>query len=771
MKGLHISVGRLVGFLVGFWCGLAWASGGETELPVGSHPPALGNPHFPTPAHAVIWRNWGLIPIKDLAALLGTSEEEISNTASEMGLPRLERVSDIFRRRGYITLIRRNWHLLPYSQLVQALNMTPDELAFILREDDFLFVKLGNLKPRCPLVTFPERDGKIKEEEAWIRSVVQKHFPDGVRLWEEPRFAFVEQLSRLPEPSQPRLTPAGAQADEGLRIIYSYFATYGDPLKDPGLDPYPDGLLARLSELGVNGVWLHVVLRNLAPGGEDFPEFGQDHELRLAQLRRLSERAKRFGIGIYLYINEPRAMPRDFFKRRPEMAGVTEGDYVALCTSHESVRNWMKSALAYVFRAVPDLAGVFTITASENLTNCASHGRWRECPRCRDRSDDEIIAEVNRVIAEGVHTGNPKAKVLVWDWGWHDHQDATSLIALLPEDIWLMSVSEWAQPFERGGIANRVGEYSLSVPGPGPRARSHWEGAKARGLKTVAKVQFNVTWELAAVPYLPVLDLVAEHCLALNRTKIDGIMLTWTLGGYPSPNLAVASYLAKHKESTADEALNAVAAARYGEAAVPRARRAWTAFSQAFREYPYDIRVVYTGPQQLGPANLLYLQPTGYRATMTGLPYDDLESWRGPYPRDIFLSQWNKLVRMWKQALTEFAAVVPVATPDRRSVAEADLRIAEAAYCHFASVRNQVEFVILRDQWLMAQGPAKRELGEKLKALVCDEMELAKRLYELALLDSKLGFEATNHYFYLPLDLAEKVISCEKILRTLEDSQ
>lgn len=771
MKSLPIQAAGLVGVVVGVWCGSARGIAGPGELPVGSHPPAIGNPHFPTPAHAVIWRNWGLIPIGDLAALLGTSGEEIGNTALEMGLPRLKEVSDIFRHRGYITLIRRNWHLLPYSQLVQVLNITSDDLAFILREDDFLFVKLGNLKPRSPLVTFPGRDGKIKEGEAWIRSVIQKHFPEGVRLWEEPRFAFVDQLSRLPDSWSSPSKPPERPGDDGLRLIYSYFATYGDPLKDPSLDPYPDGLLARLSELGVNGVWLHAVLRNLAPGGDDFPEFGQDHELRLAQLRRLTERAKRFGIGIYLYINEPRAMPRDFFKNRPEVAGVTEGDYVAMCTSHESVRSWMKSALEYIFREVPDLAGVFTITASENLTNCASHGRRRECPRCRERSDDEIIAEVNRVIAEGVHAGNPHARVVVWDWGWHGHQDATSLIALLPRDVWLMSVSEWAQPFERGGIAGRVGEYSLSVPGPGPRAQKHWEVAKAHGLKTVAKVQFNVTWEIAAVPYLPVLDLVAQHCFALNRANIDGIMLTWTLGGYPSPNLAVAKYFAEHKGGTIEEALTAIAAARYGEAAVPGVRRAWTTFSRAFEEYPYDIRVVYTGPQQLGPANLLYLQPTGYQATMTGFPYDDLESWRGPYPREVFLGQWEKLVQTWRQALTELAAAMAMVPPDRRSIAEADLRIAEAAYCHFASVRNQVEFVMLRDRWLMAQGASKRELGEKLKAVVRDEIEVAKRLYHLALVDSRLGFEATNHYFYLPLDLVEKVISCEKILRTLEESQ
>ncbi len=47
------------------------------------------------------------------------------------------------KTRGYVTLIRRNWQLLPYEQLLELLEMTPEQLAFTLREDDYLWVKLG----------------------------------------------------------------------------------------------------------------------------------------------------------------------------------------------------------------------------------------------------------------------------------------------------------------------------------------------------------------------------------------------------------------------------------------------------------------------------------------------------------------------------------------------------------------------------------------------------------------------------------------------------
>ena len=103
-------------------------------------------------------------------------------------------------------------------------------------------------------------------------------------------------------------------------------------------------------------MWLHAVLRDLAPGGATFPEFGADHQRRLANLRALVERAKRYGIRIYLYLNEPRAMPTSFFKSRTELGGVKEEEFTALCTSHPAVRCWMGEALATCFTRCPTSA-------------------------------------------------------------------------------------------------------------------------------------------------------------------------------------------------------------------------------------------------------------------------------------------------------------------------------------------------------------------------------------------------------------------------------
>jgi hypothetical protein len=741
----------------------AYASSSDSILPVGSAPEPVALPWFPDRVHAFVFRNWNLVETERLAKVLGTSAENVAALAESMGLPPARPVSAEQRARGYITLIRRNWHLLPYEQLLVLLDMNAQQLADILREDDFLYSKLGLLKPRCEPLRYAEPNDAAKQRAAEIRRVIEETFGEELRRPEEPRFQFVERFRRVEAGAKGGAPPPSSRQD--VRFIYSYFALYGDPLMNPQLDPYPDGLLQRLSELGVNGIWIHTVLRQLAPS-RTFPEFGAGHQERLKNLRELVQRARRHGIGVYLYMNEPRAMPVAFFENRPGMKGVREGDHIALCTSAPEVRQWLADSLAFVFENVPELAGVFTITASENLTNCASHNGEKSCPRCKDRTPAEIIAEVNAAIEAGVHRGSSKARVLAWDWGWSEEWTPDA-IARLPKSVWLMSVSEWSKRIRRGGIETAVGEYSLSAVGPGPRATKHWALAKSAGLKTAAKVQLNNTWEISTVPYLPVMDLVAEHCSRLTSAGVDGMMLSWSLGGYPSPNLEIARRFSERPNLSVQDVLDAVARERFGADGAPHARRAWTAFSRAFGEYPFNGTVIYNCPVQVGPANPLYFKPTGYKATMTGIPYDDLDGWRGPYPAAVLAAQFENVATGWKEGLEELKLAGGKAPAERRAEARDELRFAEAAGIHFASVANQVRFTLARNALAgdaKTDSAARKARIEEMKSVASREIELARRLFALCREDSRIGFEAANQYFYVPTDLMEKVVNCRYIV-------
>ena len=731
-------------------------------LPVGSALRPLELPWFPTRLHAFVWRNWELADLSRMAEVLGTTPDKVRALGEAMGLPAYVPPTDTQRRRSYITLIRRNWHLLSYAQLLRLLDWTPQHLADTLREDDFLWVKLGSLKPACPALSYAEPDEAARRRSAEIKALLEAQLGEELNTPAQPRFAFVEQLSR-PGVAAPASRPA--DAGEPIRLIYSYFAVYGDPLIDPELDPYPDGLLERLAAQGVNAVWIHTVLRDLA-GTASFPEFGAGHETRLANLRRLVARARRYGISVFLYINEPRAMPAGFFASRPDLAGTREGDLVAMCTSAPIVRQWLMDALAYVFRQVPDLGGVFTITASENLTNCASHSGQGGCLRCAKRTGAQIVADVNSAIAEGVRRGNPNARVIVWDWGWPDAW-AEEIIAALPAGVRLMSVSEWNLPIERGGIRSQVGEYSLSAVGPGPRAQRHWRLAQARGLRPMAKMQLNCSWELSAVPCLPVLDLVARHCENVRQAGVTDLMLSWTVGGYPSMNLHLASEVTRRPDATADAILQALSEERYGQGSADSGRKAWAAFSRAFTEYPYHASFLYSGPMQCGPANPLYPQPTGFRASMVGIPYDDVDGWRGVYPPDVLAGQLGKVAAGWKTGLSYYDEALAGADSAHRPNLEEDRRLAEAALLHVQSAAAQVRFTIARN---VRRSPGLADADARKQAMIMresaeQELLTAKRLYVLAKADPRIGFEASNHYYYLPVDLLEKVVNCEFAIR------
>lgn len=540
-----------------------------------------------------------------------------------------------------------------------------------------------------------------------------------------------------------------------LRYLYSYFALYGDPLLDPGIDPFPDGYLEKLTQAGINGVWIQAVLSTLAPA-RNFPEFGEGAETRLANLRKLVDRAARYGVKVYLYINEPRSQPTEFFRNRPDMRGAFQGGFYCMCTAVKEVREWISGSLAHVFREVPRLGGVFTISMSENLTNCFSTWKQASCPRCRERDPEDAISEVAWAVRDGVRRSSSTAEINIWDWGWPpwgERRDpiGPKLIPKLPQDIRLQSISEWDLPVEHGGVKARVGEYSISNVGPGPRAKENWRLARERGIAPMAKTQFNNTWEISAVPYIPAPYLIARHCANLRREGVRGIQASWTLGGYPSPNLAVAKEYYFEPSGESDEILARVAARRYGAGAVPHALSAWKAFSDAFEKFPYGVHV-YVIPTQHGPANLLRAKPTGVAPSMILLPQDGMKTWVGPYPAEVVRDQFLAMARGWQAGLQTFRRVVSLASKGKAAIAREDLAIAEVCRIHFESVANQVEFYRLRNQ------PESPERRQKMRELVQAEIALARELYPLARRHSVVAYEATNHYYYRPLDLVEAVV-------------
>lgn len=753
-----------------FDCNISLA--GSKNNPAGKT--ALIFPHFPDALHAFLWRNWNLVPLERLAKVVKAKPGDLLAVGKAMGLHGPKFISADQQLRSYLTIIRCNWHLLPREQLLELLDWTDEKLTFTLQEDDFFYIKLGSIKPECQPILYSVQTNVLQDGSKWIKKVLHEEFPGGIPSQEQPLFHFVKELSAQPEKNSAAVVPATSGFSP--RFGYSYFALFGDPLMEPEIDPLPNGYLARMVASGMDSTWIHIVLSKITPFPWD-PQVSEHWEQRLDNLQKLVARAKSQGIGIYLYLNEPRNLPLRFFEKYPDLKGVTNGDQAALCTSNPEVQKYLTDSMAMIAEKIPDLGGFFSITASENATNCWSHGKGAGCPRCSKRKPSAVIVELNAIYQQGIEQGirNYELKsgarfsgkipqLIVWDWGWSGTL-AEEIIPALPQKVALMSVSEWNLPIERGGVKSTIGEYSISAIGPGPRAQHHWEIARKHGLKTIAKIQAGNTWEIAAVPYNPAMENVATHAANLRDAKVNGMMLGWTLGGYPSPNLEVVAAIGIDHTLTPVQAMEMVAKRRYGMAG-PAVVQAWRRYSVAFSEFPFG-RGLYYAPMQVGPSNLLWGQSTGFAATMVGIPYDAVSTWVGNYPVKVFIGQMDKIADGFDHGLLQLRQQIKGLTlqKEERMALKGECDVAETVAIHCRSVANQVNFITLRDQLLAGKENNDRDAAiSGMEIILRNEIVLAKRMHFLQCQDSRLGFEASNHYFYTPADLIEKVLNCRNLL-------
>ena len=205
-----------------------------------------------------------------------------------------------------------------------------------------------------------------------------------------------------------------------------------------------------------------------------------------------------------------------------------------------------------------------------------------------------------------------------------------------------------------------------------------------------------------------------------------------------------------------------------GGGSVPRVPRTPAArgplFSRAFREYPFDAGVLYQSPVQMGPANLLYPAATHYRATMTGIPYDDLDGLARTVPgRRVCgpVRQGGRTVAAGAEASWSRRWPRPRWTARQRPGPNCVLP-GQPGYTSPAwrsRPASRPRGTPWRSRRRLPRPSAKRcwlACARRSKS----EARAAGELFRLAREDSCLGYEAANQYFYLPIDLMEKVVNC-----------
>nr|MBQ4317549.1 hypothetical protein [Clostridia bacterium] len=389
--------------------------------------------------------------------------------------------------------------------------------------------------------------------------------------------------------------------------------------------------------------------------------------------------------------------------------------------------------------------------ASENKTNCYSHKTEadQDCPRCAKRSKAEVVAEVNNLLYHGGASVNPDFKLIAWTWAWSS-EVSEKAVEILDKNIGVQAVSERLVPKTVGGVDTSVNDYSISVVGPGKYATDIWDLASAAGHRTYAKCQFNNTWECCAVPFLPVYELIYKHITNLIDSGVGGLMLDWTLGGYPSPTFAMlkSMFVDIGHIPTLDELYANV----FPDESLDIVKKACHLFSDAFDKFPFNIGVLYSGSQNLGVGNLLFAKPTGFTASMVGYPYDDITRWRSIFPEEVFENQFKLMTDEWAEGL-EVLKALPAELIEANPVLLELCDAAEAAYCQLRAEYLQFKFVRIRDG---------KEEGDII-AVINEEEEVTARCADIAAHNPCIGYESSNHYYFNRTALMEKFVNCEYV--------
>ena len=690
---------------------------------------------FPQKWQTVIFRNYGLVSTDKIAKTLACDEETVKREASRLGLGEVV-YDEKWEKRGFITLVRNNWYLLDYEQLMTLLAFDEARLEFVLYKEDFLDVKLGFFKPECPKIVYSPLTEDEKKKTETLAKEIEKYLPKSTR----PFSFFVDG-----EETEIQTGDGG----DTIRLVHGYLTPCGDALVEDDETYLPEGLLREYQKQGINGLWMHGLLSALSPYPFD-PTLSELYPLRRKNLQKLVDRCAKYGIKIYLYFNEPRFLPVEKIGKYAHLQGTVWQGKACLCFEKEEVREYLYTAMKDLFTGVKGLGGVITITMSENPTHCNwmrydDTENYCRCPVCKDLPAYRSAVAVNNVIAKALRDSDGEAKVLAYLWGWSSYmgwkqEETQKAIQLLDKDIIAVCVSECQLQIEKGGVGCEIIDYSISCPGPSEVTKFMFKTAQEAGLRCVAKIQTNNSWENSSVPYLPVYDLVLKHLKNLNENGVNEYMLTWTLGGYPSPML---NMVAEYSKNPASFDMEKWYAKQYGKEGV-KTHEAVRYFCEGFEEYPFNIAKLYFGPHTLGPANLWSLQAEEKRSTMVCFAFDDYETWLGAYPYEVYISQYEKLLSAWEKGLKILSE-----TEDSPLLKELKI-CAEVAYIHFKADYLQTKFSYYKRE--------KDKYREEMLGLIREERKITERLIGLQASEPTIGFETSNHYFYNERNLVEKLL-------------
>ncbi len=515
---------------------------------------------------------------------------------------------------------------------------------------------------------------------------------------------------------------------------------------------------------GYTSIWLRGQLRDLVTFAEA-PHWNKNNVERMCALQGIVARGRENGVGVYLYVNEPKGfMGSDpIFEKYPDLKGpynpfsqhplvVGDEPEYAFCTRSSFAETYLTGGFRRMFEQCPDLAGVIMITASEILSHCYSNVDVRnllkedfkyrdvQCPRCRNVSAIDTVVDVVEKVRAGVRAASATAKVVAWNWSWGMYEDTPQreIISGLSKDVIVLCDMQRGGSKTVDGIDLVVDEYSFSYLGPSPLFIETAAVAKETDHELWGKIMVNVTHEFLVVPCLPLPFRLAKKMISVREYSIRGLMGCWNYGGDAQTWMAqLGSRVLTNEDFTRDRIepeVRAIAQRVYGERA-EAGYQAWLKFDAAFEYFPFDMFLIYYGPHMHGTGFEWAFTPEEipmpwYFKNAASRCGTALSEWCGQLTPEQIITLFDKLNAGWREGILILAEAFGVANPfdalpDFEELLSEpgmeDFHIARTVLLHFQSTVNFVKFRLATLAYF-----EKPEEQEAMKALILQLLEEEK---------------------------------------------
>ncbi len=532
---------------------------------------------------------------------------------------------------------------------------------------------------------------------------------------------------------------------------YNYF-----PLQTGEI--WTEEYLWRLSRSGYNAAWGVANLEEFIENSRVLPGYGTPSaSVALERLRRMTEQAEDYGVDFYIDLKTGYfgRFAEELYDKLPQLKTFEKwGNYP--CTGVDAFRRLLSELITELVTKAPRLKGVMLIYDSEGFYSCFNHNRQLNCPNCKERTPQQLAAELFSDLLQNIRKSRDDAQIIAWTY-YCDEQWNYDLIRELPEGVVMLSCFSQFVSFERYGVKTRTDDYACFVTGPGEYFEKVYHVSSEKGMPIIAKTEVSQGQEFVAVPYIPSLTQHQKRWDKLKEYNLSGFMGDYIHCNFkPSPctDLMRLNLFDTRKDGTDwqndQDKLRFVAGLNYGRASADVVMKAWELFSDAlYNDFPYSPGVCrYPGPLQASPSQPFYLDPdrelkrVSARCNCPDLRWTELYfTEMGEYGKN---SKWDAaLVRCcfmnFQQKFEEGIGILKtelMKCEQKKALTEL-MDISEIMNCMVKSMINFIDFITLREK---GQGRVQREDYTQMLSICETEMQNVERARWLCLENPQLGF-------------------------------